>query len=668
MPELDPRDLVTINLKYGSAATPRKTLAFSQLCAKVLYPVDRPLDAGKLRNKIATTLGVHKISEQPVVEGLMLLEGLGKVTRHAHKWQLTDNAREEIENDIARSKSELDGLLRRHFPSAIDRTLLVSWFNEAAARVFGQFGDEWVAAVCRGTRQSVSRLKPLRTLLGPSTRKYKLEEHAGALEAGFLEFLRSEEIPDQGVLMSLGQAMFSARLVAADIGADPITLEEFRAATILLDTNLLFAIALEDHRLAKSVRALGRAFNSIGAKAIYVRPTKEEFDRAVSWIRRQLLPLVETFPNELIAGVHNDFVATARSRGCRTREDYERFFTELSLLPTELSLDTPLSMMEDPEIARAITRGEEDTRLKQRIKALAAQIRPEWRRREKPDASLQHDAALMHVTEGERTRGAKFWVLSLDRSLQACAVERAGPHSMPAVVSVDALVEILAADGAGPSVDPTDFAPLIARIIVNECAPPAGTYTVEDLQWMYSINEGVAELSADDAKDIARVVAKARVEGARVGDAQLALKVNRLFQVKRREAEERLQDALERARGAEVDVGREREEKAALQRELVRHRTRDIVRTARRRLALRLAWRIPVALAGATSLWWLVVWLARSMEHRDVVASGLSLLGCAAALWKLGSRPISEYRAEVKVAQERAQREVLARARSNGPL
>jgi F0F1-type ATP synthase membrane subunit b/b' len=228
------------------------------------------------------------------------------------------------------------------------------------------------------------------------------------------------------------------------------------------------------------------------------------------------------------------------------------------------------------------------------------------------------------------------------------------------------LVEILALEGAGPSFDPTDFAPLLARIIVNECAPLPSTYTIEDLQWLYSINQDVAELSPEDTKDIARAVSKARIEGARAGDPQLQLRVNRMFQAKREETEKRLQEAQERVRTAEDEVQVIRAEKRQLQVELVEHKTKELIDSARRRLRDLLLWRIPIAVAGAVVLWLFVGWLTKGLHARDVLATIISLLFLVGYLWKLTWVPIKNYRDEVRNAEERARAEVFMASEADG--
>ncbi len=609
MAQLDPRDIVTLNLKYASAAKPLRTLAFAQLAAKVLFLAGGSLGVSKLAKRIAATLAVARVSSGSVLEGLQLLRDLGQATEEDQRWSLTETAHKDIQRHIDAADSDLEAVLRRHFPQSVDQPTLRLWFNESSAKVFGQYGDDWVASVCKGVKPVSTRIQPLAKLLGPVARKRRLEDHLSVLSEGYLAFLLSQDVADQQYLMSIGQAMFSARLVAADVGADPLTLDEFRDARIILDTNLAFAVALEDHRLGRSVRALARALQRIGAKPCYLRITLDEYGRALAGARRAILPIVELYPAQLVGETRDDFVSAACSQGAKTAEDFGRFFDSLRDPPRELASGVPVSIHEDEQVDGAIKTGEADEALKRRIQALANQMRPVWRQKTKSAGSLNHDAALIHVAERERQLGEKCWILSLDRSLNASGVERAGPHGMPPAISADALVEILAVNGAGPGVEASDFAPLLARMIINECAPPSNTFAIEDLRWLRNINEAVGELSADDTREIVRVVAKARAEGTPVSDPQLQLKVNRMFQLKRQEKEQAIADAQARAREAETLTGEERSAREEAEAELVKLYAADIVRSAWKELYLKLAWRIPVALAIGVAVWSVGRWL-----------------------------------------------------------
>jgi len=182
-PEFDPKDIVTINLKYASTAKPLKLLAFAQLSSKVLYLAQSPMTIGQLQHTIATTLGVSKISESSVRDGLSFLQDERRVTESANRWELTSTARNDIGRDVEQSHIALARVLERHFPSSIEPLPLKNWFKESSARIFGQFGDKWVASVCRDTKHAASRMQPLTGLLKPVTNKYKLDAHKQILDS-----------------------------------------------------------------------------------------------------------------------------------------------------------------------------------------------------------------------------------------------------------------------------------------------------------------------------------------------------------------------------------------------------------------------------------------------------------------------------------------------------
>ena len=661
MAALDTKDLVTIHLKYASAAKPLRTLAFAQLAAKTLFLAGNEVEARTLGQRIASALGVDNVSSSSVREGLAYLKELAVATARQDKWSLTADGKKTIEGDIEASQTALDGVLARHFPRDVDRTVLRGWFNEVSAHVFGRYGDEWVGSVCVGAKPRFAKMAPLAKLFGKFTSAYKLTAHSATLNQGYIHFLASDDLADQQYLMALGQAMFSARLVAANVAADPITLEAFRGARIILDTNLLFAIALEDHRVARAVRALGRALQRIGATPVYLRPTLDEYHRALEGVRGAALRLVDFYPKEVLEDAQNDFMTTAHSRACSTVEDFGRFFDSLREIPASIDGGPALALHEDDETEKAIKAATVDDKLRGRLQHYALERRPAWRRKKKSTASLDHDAVLIHVSEHDRTLGEKCWILSLDRSLQACSAERAGPHTIQPVLSVDSLVEILAANEAGPGIDPSEYAPLLANMIIYECAPPSNTYTLEDLKWLRSINESVAELSPDATKEIANVVARARVQGKPVTDPQLQLSVNRMYQAKRDEGEKALREAGERAKAAEAREGHEREDREFAETELIRLTASDYRRKARLALALQLAWQIPVALAISAGIWLLARSAVQDRNAQDWVSYVGSIGGVLLAAWRLLPSSWKRFREEMDSAERRARARIAER-------
>ena len=147
--EFDKRDIVTINLKYGSSLKPLKTLAFAQLVAKTLFLCDKPLAISDLSKEVMRLIGIKNISEEFIKQGLDYLKEIDKVIIRNNEWILNKEAKTEIVKELDSARFHIKGVLSRHFPKIIEEKKLKDWFKEASANFFGYYGDEWVSAISK---------------------------------------------------------------------------------------------------------------------------------------------------------------------------------------------------------------------------------------------------------------------------------------------------------------------------------------------------------------------------------------------------------------------------------------------------------------------------------------------------------------------------------------
>jgi hypothetical protein len=416
-----------------------------------------------------------------------------------------------------------------------------------------------------------------------------LKSDSEFLLSGFHSFVASQERDDVDHSWSLCQALLASRLVAARIGSDPVTTEEFRDATFLLDTNALIVTALEMHRLADPLEELGRALKSIGGTLGFIEDTRGEYTRVVSSKRGDVLKAVERYPASVLDEATDPFLTTAVSRHCRTETDVARFFNELLDPPTMLAGEIPIRVVNEPGVLTLAAQGAADEKLKAEIAAMWAQ----YRRREKSTAASAHDAALTTVAEGLRTVGEKCFVLTLDRTMHEHSLQRAGPHGLPQWISLDALIQILAVDNAGPHHDAADFGPLMAAILRHQLGPILGTYAAEDLAIMIDLEERCGSLPADQIQGIATDVARERLRGRSRHDPELALVVQRGFsKAKFHLADEtvrltdRLQEATVALRSRDTQLTTERASNEAGVDQYIATRAPELRRAADRKAGL----------------------------------------------------------------------------------
>ncbi len=660
-PTISPHHLVTINLKFSSKAKPLRTVALAHLIAKALFLSATPLPSKRLAAEVARLIGCRRVNRNAISRGIDYLRELGKVTETRDMWSLAEEARQEIEDQIRRAEHDLTGVLSRHFGTALHQDTLRRWFLDASAIVFSKHSDNIVAVACRGTERVQYERLSIETLLRPVIAKHGQDVHATLLLDGYLSFLSSADISDHGYFMNLVQALFSARLVAADVGVEVLTLGEFRDATILLDTNVLFAIMLEEHRLGKSLRALFQALQQINAQPVYILRSREEYDHALHARREELLRLVESYKREVIEGLQDAFVSTAVARGCRSLPDYERFFDSLQDLPTELRNGYALQKIDDQEIERALKDADGDKSLQNTLQEIALKLRPPARKgKKKSEQSLRHDAGLISIAEAERRKGRRWWVLSLDRSLAACARERTSRNALPAVVGLDALIEILAADGSGPTFVADDFAPLLGRMMIMDSAPPPNAYTTTDLDILRQMNEEAMVVSPELTKQVASLVAKARIEGRAADGTAVQLEVTRVLQLDRITGGVAVDELRKRAAAAETRAAEARSAQARSEKQLIEMATKELRRDSRLRFYRQLAWRVPATIGVAGALWLLTRLIVTKDPAQEFISTLVGLVSAVGFGWKLVPDAWRQYRIDLQGSEDAARQKVLS--------
>ena len=636
------RKLVTINLRYGTTAKSLKVLAFANLSVKALF-LSRDFKTTKdIAKEVARLIGVRAVSEDLIKSGLEELKDDKKAILQNNKWGLNNKTREEVSRETSSSNKELVSVMNRHFPRNIESNELKLWFNDALVDFFDYNGDEWVQSVCKGARVFPKKMKTLDELLNRSIKVHCLEKNSCELKNSFRGFLASTHKNDQIFLTNIGFAMFSARLVAADIGADPITLEELKNTTFLVDTNFLFALHLDSHRFASSLEALGQALKVIGAKMQYIYETKQEYGRVLIGRRTETLKLLEVYPSESVAGADDDFISSALARGCKKVEDFERFFASIAQLPKEISGGPKLTLLDDEQILEETDKARKDTALKDSIQKWRSKLGPFWKH-PKTKSALEHDAALIYAAEFEKKSGNKVLILTLDRSLQACSAERVGKHEIPRAIYLEGLIQILAANNAGPEFDATNFAPLMSNILLKRCVPPDTTYSTQDLYWLYGIQKNVAQFNPDKIRTIVLEVKKARLAGKKADNKKLQLTVNRLYQEEIQSTDRKLEASLDRARRAEEEVQNERSIRLGLESKLQETERKETIRKARNKLIKALIWRIPATLGLAYVAYYLATLALPTLQKNNLLGFFITILTSLGIGYKFLKDPIKRF-------------------------
>jgi hypothetical protein len=409
------QQLTAINLKYSKVAKSLKSLAFGDLSAKALFFLNRPSSLSEIKKSLYNIINVRSLSDELVLNGLEELKSTGKVENRNGKWILKEETYSDIEKQIKNSDIIIDSVIKRNFPERLDPGKLKTWFIEAVSDFFTYNGDEWVNSMCKGVVSTYTTGKTIDEILLPSITKHNFLQVGDLLKDAFSGFLSSEDKNDQEYLMDTGFAMFSARLVAADVGADILTINEIKNSNLYFDTNIFYAVQLEKGRLAKSMRALEAALREIGVKLFYIHETELEYGRVWSNKRKDTLKLLELFDDEeVVLGAGDDFIKTALYRRCTSRDDFERFFTTFQFIPKKMEEGLEITKVDNQDIENLTRKAKNNSSLKNQIQNWTIKTKPTWNKQPKSNMALDHDASLISVVEEENKKGIKSYIITMD--------------------------------------------------------------------------------------------------------------------------------------------------------------------------------------------------------------------------------------------------------------
>lgn len=619
------KHLATIFLRYGSGAKPLTTLAFSQLITKILFLARGPLSEEKISLKITDILNIKNVSRELIGDSLLDLKEDGKIFLRKEKWELSREAKDTLVEEIDLLKKIKRKVVKDHFISTtnkLDYNLVDDWFDDAASDFFSYFSEDWIKSVCKGTnlKKELLKQRSIKDLILPSIRKANLTQHEKDLIQGFISFIQGETPNDNQYLMNLGFAALSAKLVASNLGTDNVVLQEIKDTTYILDTNFLLSIALESKMKPEYVEALGRALKKVNSKVVFLHETKEEYLRVVHAKKKEILSLLEIYDCSVVENAFDDFIKTAKIRGCKNVNDYERFFEDISQIPDQISQGIEINMEDDEVIQELTEKAKNNLGLQKQIKETCLSLRP--KNMLKSTLAIKHDAALITIAEKFRSDNERYLVLTKDKILLQISLNRTGNHEMPLVLTPDTLAQLLAIDNAGPDFDPSDYAPLLSGMLINRCTPPVDTFTPEDMHLLYNLDNRISDLPPEEVQEIAIIVAKERMSGKKMDDKNFQLKVNRLFQKKELSVKREVEDYQRRAAQAEKSI-------MELQKENNEYRAEKLKKNAWKNFILKKL--IPKGLLSS-GLACIVFFITKEVITRDNGASELDIMNTIATM------------------------------------
>lgn len=597
--------LLLTHLYYDAGARPWRDRALASVIIKLMYSSAKTsFSEAEITQEVASFLKVASIPSEQISASLVLLKKTNAVKQKKNqKWELQAKEIERIQQALKTDREEIENLLANYFSiPEIDPQVIRSWFIDAVASFFEQYCDSVVGLLDRekvGLNFSTRQI--LEKTLKQSIKDQRLQEYSERLTEGFRAFLDDATNPTvASQIWSFAQTMFAARILNVSIGPDPLSIEQFRGATFYLDTNVLLLAALEHSELASSFEEFAKSLSQIGATLHLIPATKEEYDRVVAHKRDLLTKASGIFSTDFISRARDPFLITARGRGCTDSTSLSTFFDQLERIPLTAIPGVEIIVDDNQEVHELAERGV-------RTPNLSLEIASEWRKShawEKKGATLAHDVALASVCRGLRSKGGSVWVITADRSMQSVALRWAGKKELPAWVSLDALIQIMALTGAGPGHNPSNFAPIFSSLLSGEILPRNDSFRIEDLIDLSDHVENLKELPDEEMEKFAIRATHLVVTGQ--SPDEVVLEIRRAIHAKRINSEEAMKKQLRRAIEAEQRLGKSEDQKKQLGDILVNHFL--VPKFMLKIILKRLRWLL-IAVIGSVATWFFANWI-----------------------------------------------------------
>ena len=519
--------LNSLFIKHNTSFKSLTKLALSQILLKIVYLHPQGVTTNALSARIEEYISV-RISQSDIDDALRHLTQEGKINSKRGRHYIKEDFKTTIDKSVADNSALHERVIRKWFAqSATYKTengpsAVTDWFSKQLIQFFKEYRNEWINDLVSRRHSGKRTHFDFEKILNNSFNDSRInpKDHTW-LKTRFIDFLESDELEDNSLLWYYGLSSFSATLLSARNYADEFTIEMFKDSKFILDTNILLILELEGHDLNYSFKPIAEIFQKLNIEPIYFYISRDEYSRALERKRFAILSSITKFDLRIVKESDCGFIRTALRRGCQEKEDFERFFEDLTEIPKLLADLVEIKLMDSGEINDEIQKGSSDDSIKSEIDAVCLKRT----KRSKSKNVLSHDAGLYYGAKYLRSTDQKCWILTRDGTIREFANEKIVRDDFPIAIGLDSFIQLMAINSGGIDNKPSDFAPLFAKIIQYSLLPDTNTFKVEDLHFMAQSDIDLMELDTDSLKSIAQNVNKQRFNG--YSDEQISLEIQR---------------------------------------------------------------------------------------------------------------------------------------------
>ena len=545
------KELQAIYFKNDLATQSLTITAISQLIIKILYFNNNSMSIDEIRKSIKTNIGSN-ISKEKLEEALGELEKKSIINIHETKYVLRKSHFTRLKKSHNARNERFDSVVNRYFSqSNVAKEKIIEWFNEININFFAEYSSEWINNIVGKSKKNHDYVKKFKAIHNPKIyRKFDIPSSERKWFANqFIEFLRSYNSDDNSIMWDYANSMFSSKLISSNIFADKSIKDIFKDSIVVLDTNVLLYLDIEEDEYSQSYKILGRIFEELNITPVFFNITKHEYSEALEHIINQINIVTQKYNYDVYSKSDDIFMRTAIRRGCKTQEDFNTFFDDLRIIPEFFGSRQKIEECDNKEIAKIIIKGMKDKKLIDEMN----EIFKKYHDFDKKQQSLEHDAGLINGVIYLRN-DQKSLIITRDHTVHRYSVENTKKGDLPLAINIETIINLFAVNDGGIEVDPCDFVPLFASTVRNSLIPEIGSFRIEDLTRMYEYESEIVSLEEEDIVSIAKDINHARLKGE--NEKKIALIFQRRFQAIKIDIKDELTNAKSKLHEQDDTIGK----------------------------------------------------------------------------------------------------------------
>lgn len=514
---------ITVRLDSTSQSLTRDAIA--QVIIKIIYKSDIYLSKAQIIDQYKQLVKCDDAIAGEIITTLDNLVLSNDIIVSRGQYHLSTNKRDQITALKQESDRRFNYIIDTYFhPTFSAKSIIHDWLQDALVTFFSQSSKEWIADLCYNQNAVLQSIDQVLTQIERRTINNKdiSREDRNSLVDYFRKFLSIKDPEVDSLLWEYGTAQFSAQLIKNGSNIDKLTVGTFSGGVCLLDTNILLHLALTGTDYSKHLNSIEKIFHSLGITVRYLYITKTEYENTVTSKSKDILRIVESYPPEIVADTDNQLIQSAVHLGCKTVEDYLRFFKQIGTLPTVINNTVRVSLLDDDkELDDVITCAQKNEHKKAELNSAYKS----FKHRDKPDHALIHDVGLIAGADFLRKSG-KFFILSQDSSIINYAKQYPFQNGLPIAIKIETLLNVLSVNSFQSSCE--DYIPLFASLIRQGLQPRTNTFKVADLSYILEKEQFVSTLPAEMVREIVTDISHRRLLGE--SDESISKELNRQSQ------------------------------------------------------------------------------------------------------------------------------------------